>query len=289
MLGAWHINRISWKRSSKLPIEVLIKTVDYPFPSFKFPPLNEVSVGIQFEPLDRLRIPHFGSFWERVRNDFPLVEHASPIVNRDTGFLSDPDTGLPLPRVWLINQTETRLIQLQANRFNFNWRIQGGAEPYPRYPEVATKFFHYLKAFEGFLADTGIGIIQPVVTELTYINILEQGKEWNSVEDISNIIRDFSWEKQVNRFLPNPKEINWAAAFPFHDDQGTLNVRLNHAKRVEDNQSVLQLEMAASRVVSGQARTSIESWYELAHEWIVKGFVDLTKPEAQKKYWGREK
>lgn len=273
---------------NKLPIEAIVETVNHPFPSFKSPPLSEVSIGIQFEPLDRLRIPHFGSFWERIRKDFPLIEHASPIVNKNSGFQLDPATGLPLPRVWFINQSESRLIQLQANRYNFNWRIREGAEPYPRYQEVAAKFFHYLNVLESFLADTDIGLIQPIVSELTYINIFEQGKEWSSVEDISNIIRDFSWEKQDDRFLPNPKELNWAATFPLPDDRGTLNVRFNHAKRVEDNQSVLQLEMTASSVVNGYTRTSIESWYELAHEWIVKGFADLTKLEVQEKYWGRE-
>ncbi|MHB1334085.1 MAG: TIGR04255 family protein [Sulfuriferula sp.] len=272
----------------KLSIETIVETVNHPFPSFTSPPLSEVSIGLQFEALDRLRIPHFGTFWESFRKDFPLVEHAPPIINKDNAFQGDPSTGLPLPRVWFINKTETSLIQLQVNRYNFNWRVRDDAEPYPRYPEVAAKFFKYLDVLEGFLAETNIGPIQPTVVELTYINVFEQGKEWDSIDDIANIIRDFSWKEQNDRFLPNPKTLTWAASFPLPNDQGTLNAKLNHVRRIQDNQPMLQLEMAASWEVNGQTRESIESWYELAHEWIVKGFVDLTESDAQYKFWRRQ-
>jgi uncharacterized protein (TIGR04255 family) len=145
--------------------------VNYPFPSFKSPPLNEVSIGIQFEPLERLRIPHYGSLWERLRKDYPTIEHAAPIVNKDNSYNLDSNTGLPLPRVWFINQTETRLIQIQANRINFNWRIRDSADSYPRYPEIASNFFKNLDLLEKFLVDYDIGLIQPKLAELTYINI----------------------------------------------------------------------------------------------------------------------
>lgn len=263
--------------------------MDHPFPSFKFPPLSEVSIGIQFEPLERLRIPHFGAFWERLRADFPLTAHALPIANQDGSVQFDPGTNLVLPRVWFINLTDSRLIQLQTNRYNFNWRKRDDAESYPRHPEIVDKFFHYLGALKEFLAEADIGLIQPTVTELTYVNTFEQGKEWASAEDISNIIRDFPWEKQDDRFLPNPQELNWAAVFSLPDNQGRLDVKLNPAQRNRDGQSVLLFELTASNEVHGQAREVTESWYELAHEWIVKSFADLTKREAQEKYWGREK
>lgn len=263
--------------------------MNIPFPSFKTPPLSEVSIGIQFEPLDRLRIPHFGIFWEGIRKDFPLVEHAPPLATPEKDFFVDPSSGLVLPRIWFINKSETRLIQLQANRYNFNWRVRDNAEPYPRYPEIESKFFQHLDTLENFVAAHEIGIVQPSVAELTYVNILEQGKEWNSVEDIANVIRDFSWNKQNHQFLDSPKELNWSVSFQMPNDQGVLNARLRHAKKVKDEHPVLQLEMTATCKVTGWSRESIRAWYELAHEWIVKGFVDLTKPEVQEKFWGLEK
>jgi uncharacterized protein (TIGR04255 family) len=248
-----------------------------------------VSIGIQFEPLERLRIPHYGSLWERLRKDYPTIEHAAPIVNKDNSYNLDSNTGLPLPRVWFINQTETRLIQIQANRINFNWRIRDSADSYPRYPEIASNFFKNLDLLEKFLVDYDIGLIQPKLAELTYINIFEPGKEWNSAKDTAKIFNDFQWAKNENRFLPEPQDINWTTTFPLPENKGKLSAKVNNAKRVSDDKTVLQLEMTASNNIDNYERKSIESWFELAHEWIVKGFVDLTKSEVQEKYWGREK
>lgn len=272
----------------KLYFQTILKTVDYPFPSFKSPPLNEVSIGLQFEPLTNLRIPHIGLFWEYVRKELPLTEHAQPILGKDQTLRSDPTTGLPLPRVWFIDRTESKLMQLQTDRYNYNWRAREGADPYPHFEQIIADFARYWDALEKFLADSDIGVIRPIVCELSYINIFEQGKEWTSIENLGNIFRDFPWTDQGERFLPHPKTLSWAASFPLPDDRGALNVRLSPGKRVIDNQVVLQLDMAATNDVVGQTRESIMAWYRLAHEWIVKGFVDLTQAEIQKRIWERE-
>ena len=68
-------------------------------PSFKNPPISEVSIGLRFEPLQQLRIPHFGSLWQRVKDQYPVVEHATPLVT-DLNVIVEISTGAPLPRVW---------------------------------------------------------------------------------------------------------------------------------------------------------------------------------------------
>lgn len=259
-------------------------TVDYPFPSYKSPPLNEVSIGLQFQPLERLKIPHFGLFWDLIRQNFPVVEHAPPILNKQ----QEPSDWFPLPRVWFIDKSDTQLVQLQADRINFNWRLREGADPYPRFHTIAPQFFSLLKTFEQFLFEANIGIILPTIAELTYINLFEQGREWNTMEDIATVFKDFAWTQEKARFLPYPTNMSWAVSFALPNQQGTLSARLNPGLRVADQQQILQLEMVANYPVQGVSLQSLQPWYELAHEWIVKGFDDLTQPEAQKKFWGRE-
>lgn len=260
--------------------------MNHSLPSFKHPPLSEVSIGIQFEPLDRMRIPHFGSLWECFRKEFPLVEHAPPIF-KDGAFEVDKTSGLPLPRVWFINQIETRVIQLQVNRYNFNWRTREDAEAYPRFPEIKASFLRYLSVLEEFLAKADIGLIKPMVTELSYINTFKHGKEIDSSNDTSRIFRDFCWQKQDDRFLPKPTSLNWDVSFPIVGDQGALKVRLTHVKRLTDLKVVPQLELAASRrIPAGETLATTQSWYDLAHDWIVRGFADLTTTEAQENHWG---
>ncbi len=258
-------------------------------PSFKSPPLEEVSIGVQFETLHRLKIPHFGAFWESLKKDFPAVEHAAPIPDKKQELLIDPNSGMPIPRVWLINHSDTRLIQLQPNRYNFNWRRRGDSDVYPRHPEIAANFFNYFERLEKFALDADIGIIKPTVVELSYVNILVRGNEWNTMSDLNRIFRDFSWTDQGSRFLPHPVAISWAAAFDIPNDQGSIRVKLNRAKRTTNEEPILHFEIAASRPADGMSLDDMRSWYKLAHEWIVRAFVDLTTTEVQTKYWGLEK
>jgi uncharacterized protein (TIGR04255 family) len=260
--------------------------VDYPFPSYKHAPLNEVSIGLQFQPLERLKIPHFGLFWERIREQFPLVEHAPPIVGKS----QESSEWFPLPRVWFIDKSDSQLLQLQADRINFNWRFREGADPYPRFEVIATQYFGLLEALEKFLGEADIGVILPTAVELTYVNLFDRGKEWNSTEDFPTLFKDMLWEGGRPRFLPYPSKMSWAISFELPNQQGTLSARLKPGVRIADDQEIMQLEMVASYpIIKDVSLESLKSWYEMAHEWIVKGFDDLTRPEAQEKFWGREK
>ena len=61
----------------------------------------------------------------------------------------------PLPRCWFLNDTETRLIQLQADRFIHNWRKVTGKEEYPRYEAIRDEFIDRWDEFCMFLGDQG--------------------------------------------------------------------------------------------------------------------------------------
>ena len=118
-------------------------------PSYRRPPVIEVVCGLRFAPLKKLKIPHIGQFWERVRTKFPNCEHAIPL---DVGLGSlDPATGLPVPRVWLINKSDDRLIQLQRDAFLYNWRKSRRTKKYPRYRNIIKEFKKSLGIFEVYL------------------------------------------------------------------------------------------------------------------------------------------
>lgn len=268
----------------KTIIRTLITTVDRPFTSYKNPPLTEVSIGLQFEPLTLLKIPHFGLFWERIREQYPVVEHAPPIVGKE----QESSDWYPLPRVWFIDKSDSRLVQLQTDRLNFNWRHRDGTGPYPRFDEISRQFFELLAKFDHFVAEANIGIVRPTSAELTYVNLLDKGKEWNSVADLPSVFKDMAWNNESARFLPYPEKMSWTVSFALPGGQGTLGARLKSGKRVADQQEILQLEMVANYPIEDGSIESLLPWYDVAHEWIVKGFDDLTQLEAQRKFWGRE-
>ena len=49
-------------------------------PSFRRPPVIEAALSVQYQPLVDLRTPHFGLFWEAVREKFPTVQEQPPLA-----------------------------------------------------------------------------------------------------------------------------------------------------------------------------------------------------------------
>lgn len=254
-------------------------------PSYKNPPVNEVVSGVHFTPDDKLRITHFGLLWEKFRDDYPTIQHAVPIASGKETMLIDQAIGLPLPRVWFINKTDDQVIQFQIDRFYFNWRRKKGE--YPRYAHVIKQFENVRNIIESFFSEYGLGKLEPIECELTYINHIPIGQGWKEINDIPNIFSDFVWKENNNRFLPNPQKINWVSEFDLPEQKGHLIVSLKQAIRADDKVPLLVLELKTQGISESLDEASIREWFDLAHKWIVQGFTDLTSPEIQK-IWERE-
>ncbi len=251
-------------------------------PSYKNPPVNEVVCGVRFRPTDRLRIPHIGLLWDKFRADYPILQHAPPISSTKGEMLVDKGTGLPLPRVWFINTSDDQLIQFQNDRFYFNWRKR--KSDYPRYNHVISNFDTVLKAIEDLFREFDLGEPEPIEYELSYINHIPKGIGWETIDDLTEIFSDFIWNKPTSRFLPNPEEVSWDAKFSFPEQKSHLIVSLKNAIRTKDELPILIFELKAN---GNDSDDTVRNWFDLAHEWIVRGFTDLTTDKLQK-IWGIE-
>jgi hypothetical protein len=103
-------------------VSYIFYVMDYPIPnsfssgilpSYRNPPVNEVVCGMRFDIPDKLRIPHIGLLWNKFRADYPIIQHAPPIASAKGELLIYPVTGLPLQRVWFINESDDQLAQFQ--------------------------------------------------------------------------------------------------------------------------------------------------------------------------------
>lgn len=254
-------------------------------PSYKNPPINEVVCGMRYHPPDKLRIPHIGILWEKFRNEYPIIQHSYPIAGVRGEIPLDYTIGLPLPRIWFINNSDDQLIQFQLDRFYFNWRRR--KDIYPRYSHIITNFEKLLDTIEIFFNECEFGKLNPIEYELSYINHFEKGREWNTIDDLKKIFTDFNWRQTQERFLPNPDNISWQTNFSLPENKGILIVSLKQALRQEDNLPLFVFELSARGIHEPIDRQSILRWFNLAREWIVRGFTDLTTPEIQK-YWEKE-
>ena len=96
------------------------------------------------------------------------------------------------------------------------------------------------------------------------------------------------WKRTKKRFLPNPASASWHVEFSLPEKKGHLTVSLKQAIRTEDKVSILLLELTARGMGESTSKDAIREWFDLAHEWIVRGFTDLTTPEVHL-IWEREK
>ena len=181
------------------------------------------------------------------------------------------------------------MIQFQPDRLHFNWRRRERGQPYPRYPEMIAGFEKCFNEFDAFVAEQGLGFVQPVAFELTYLNHVTADDGWKSAADLPKILRDFCWKAEGDRFLPIPASVFWQAAFQLPNNTGLLVAKLNEAVRTQDEARVLVLELSARGLNPDKSTAGLRDWFDQAHVWIVNGFADLTMLDIQKTNWGRER
>ena len=254
--------------------------------SFRKPPVEEVVCDVRFEPLADLRLTHFGLLWQRFRDSYPKVEHAPPLITDLGDMHIDPATGGPLPRVWFIAESDDYLIQFQPDHLIFNWRRR--EQKYPRFSEVFPRFRGCVETFIAFLSEYGLGPIKIRAFELTYINQIPKGEGWETPSDACNVFKDFKWAHASGRFLPNPDTNSWQAAFLMPEDSGMLITRVRQGKRSADGVPLILFDLVARGAGPNKSIEELDSWFELAHTWIVNGFADLTNEQIQSAIWERE-
>lgn len=256
-------------------------------PKFDRPPLNEVAIGVVFEPIRALLIPHYGVLWQQFKDEYTAVEHAPALAGRDGVPVTDTATGLPLPRVWFRNRDGSKLVQVQNDRFYFNWRATDQNKTYPSFDTIRPEFDRLLKIFADFTEKDLGAAITPIECDLTYINFIAKGAGWHSSGDLEGVLPDLQWRKQEARFLPVPDKVLWQPLFLLPNGRGTLTVKLQPAKLVATGADILRLEMIARGLPEPTTLAGCRSFFEIAHDWIVRGFADLTATKVQHDLWNR--
>ena len=270
---------------------------DSPRPDFTDPPVIEVALSVQFEPLSALGVPQFGLLWEHYRKEFPNTEDqpALPSVTEHfeapkppsvkVGIISEPRP----PRCWFKNAADTELIQVQQDRFVFNWRKSKAEEPYPRYPYVRAKFEAHFKTFETFLRECSIGAVLPNQCVVTYVNHLFPGRGWKRAGQFKNIFSVWSG-RHSDDFLPEPEDITTQARYPMLTDGGKpfgrLHVKAEPRIKLDDASPLLRLTLVARGAPLEKNFNGVLAFLDVGREFVVRGFASVTTKKMHT-IWGR--
>lgn len=275
-------------------VEVTREPRNTPLPDYDKPPVIEVVCGITFKPMEKLLAPHLGLYWERIKDRYSECAERTPLApvieaqqGRQPVEIEIIDVP-PMPRLWFVNKESNELIQIQRDRFLHNWRKKNNEAKYPKYDAVMKEFTTQVKIFCDFVSELDLGSIEPLQYELTYVNHIPHGDCWESPSDLSKLFVAFNKASTKGEFLREVEGVDWTTTFCLPNESGRLYAQLRTAIKTEDKSKLLQFNLTARGISSDTSLDGMQSWFDLAHDNIVRSFSDLTTDDAQKIVWKRK-
>ena len=258
---------------------------------FENPPVIEVVCGIGFEEIEGYSSPQMGLFWNDIREQFPISEVKAPLPSPTGGLKIDLNAPPQAPRYFLRSNDRSELVQLQENRFLYNW-IKTEEKPlYPRYSFTISQFNTLWKQFKGFL--TREGLKSPVIRELRlqYVNHMIQGEGWETLSQIQNVFPDYSFDERGGRYLTPPS--TWAISsnhdLPFEGARIEISIKSGRFRPgIKDEKELLAAELLVIGNVKEPESQEIQDWFDRAREAIDRTFVEITNPDLQVNVWQRK-
>ena len=270
-------------------------------PEFSDPPVVEVALSVQFDPLLSLHAPQLGLLWQGLRDRFPRIEEHPPLepVVETFGTLPTGESRvrvevmqrLPVPRVWFLNEQGTELIQVQPDRFVHNWRKLGPEQSYPRYEKhIRPTFVRELDSFRGFLQREHLGEFKPSQCEVTYVNHIIAGRGWDRHGELHQVFK-LCGRTSLDPALGEPEELRMNGSFVMRDAAGEpigrLRFVIEPALRASDAKPLFVMNIVARGQPIEGADDPVLGFLDLGRKWIVEGFTALTTPNMHET-WGRK-
>ncbi|MGH7623698.1 MAG: TIGR04255 family protein [Gemmatimonadaceae bacterium] len=265
-------------------------------PEFIRPPVVEVAASIQFADLPGLDIARLGLLWTRFRNHYPRTDQrpALPQVVETFGAARPSHVGLslqpvlPAPRLWFLDDSETKLVQVQRNRLIVNWRQLNTETEYPRYPALRGTLENAIETLIAFASEEGLGDVVPNQAELTYVNHIRAGEPGQPRQSLADFLT--CWKNPDSSEFQGPAEnVSFRMQYVQHRDDrpvGRLFVELDSAYTIDANAPIYVLNLIARGGPSQLTVHGALEFLDQAHEMIVRAFADITTSELHE-YWGR--
>lgn len=265
-------------------------------PNFERPPLKEQAISIVFQPLEKFRIVDYGLFWADLAGDFPEVTTDSPLEApveqfdnfRPTEMSFQLLTVPPLPRAMFRNPENGELVQLQNNRFGFNW-AKVGDQPYPRSEPLMQRFKVLFAQFVDYALSQGLG--EPVLKqcELTNLNVIPVSDFGTSYSDVHNALRidalDLGMPNVQSEFFERSRQHKILG-----DDgqpMGRLHTVLAPVVSNVDNSQGIRYELTARSAPNIRSLEDAIRFFEMARNAINGAFV-ASITDAMKEQWGEQ-
>jgi uncharacterized protein (TIGR04255 family) len=269
-------------------------------PDFTAPPVAEVSLGVQFNSLERLQAPHLGLVWSEFKSQFPVIEQQPPVEQAFETFAEKGGgipaprlpfqllSGVPVPRVLFINEQRTELLQVQRDHFYHNWRKAGEGDQYPRFEKMISTFEDGLQRLNSLISAEGLGTIVPNQCEVTYINHVPVNAEKSTYQVLEELLGSWLDPPSLGD-LGEPEDVRVLLRYVIREEGtpvGRLLVSAEPAWKLNGSY-VIQLALTARGKPRSENCSGVVDFLHLGRLHIVRSFNALTTKEMHK-VWGKK-
>lgn len=269
-------------------------------PDFKAPPVSEVVLGVQYQPLQSMSACHYGLFWQDVLQRYKNCRDVPPlaasfetfgrrIVQSNEGFMMD--VGVSLPRQWFLSEDGNHLCQLQNDRLLHNWRSQNGSDVYPRYETVRNEFAKDLEAFSAFSERQALGAISINQAEITYVNVIASDVtvDGSSVHNHLGQVFRFWRDDEASDCIPALESTSFRMTSVVKDLQeplGRLYIKCDPVVHASTGLDALKVELTFRGTPNSEKISDALDFLDLGRKKIVKTFAAITTSRMHE-IWGR--
>lgn len=261
--------------------------------SFEAPPLEEVAFSLQFEPMKGFHIGHIGLVWNAFRSRYPVVETAEEVpqqiekfgvISRKVPPSFELLEKMPVPRVLFIGEDKQYVIQIQKDRFIFNWRkLFDENLRYPRYPAIKKMVLDEFAVFSEFLAVNGLESPSFTQVEVTYVNHIDASRPIEHVFKDVVVESRFPSTLKLEAFTVNLKQLIMRDT----ESVGRLYTVIEKANRVTDGKDLYVFKFTARVHPKEPSLAGVIGAMDIMREEINNAFVNMTTT-AMHNEWNRE-
>lgn len=261
-------------------------------PTFTNPPLTEVICGVVFKKLTKFAIPHVGLLWQEYQPAFqnflevPPLEEPQESATENSVFMQEL-SGIPLPRFWFITNQDDEVIQIQNDRFLYNWKPGNDPTQYPRLESIYGKFQGAYEKFETFITESDLGTLDFIAYELTYSNTISAESGYFGVESLASIVPGMAG--QISTLDGQvPVGVRCFTRYDIEEIGGFGLIEVRTFKKKDTLVPGLFLMLTVKGYPVDPLSMSRTAWFQKAREWISRNFTDITSSEVQTNYWGKQ-
>lgn len=244
--------------------------------------------------MPQIRAAHLGLLWQRFYKEFPSLQELPPIDTPEENFGPNQVRSItvqlmgpgPVPRHWFLSRDQTRVIQVQSDRFVMNWRQVHPEEPYPRYETLRQEFEQHYATYRHFLTEQGLGTVTVRQAEVSYVNrvAIDETKSPKALPDVLRTWRP-SYGPEAS-FLGMPNEVRLVESHLISDKEGPYARLYISAEPALGPAFLINLTMRGRPRGTG-LRSSL-AFFDGARDRIVRAFTAVTT-EQMHTLWRRTK